>query len=573
MLLDSYIGNSPASVSILTPVMNSEAYTASDGQTAINIINPYTPGTNSVLLFINGVKMVVGVDYTETNSTLLTMTYGLGVGDQIQIITGVQLNNIYGSGALVTYTPAGGTAVASNVQSKLRELISVKDFGAVGDGVTNDTTAIQNAISYLVSVGGGILYFPTGQYRCNTNLSVTGSNIRLLGAGRGASRINFYSTSGTCLDFSGAIGLCGLEDIALYTINATSGKLVAANNITRFLVQGVLLNGAPAGSNLANTLLDIVGANAVIVNSIFYGATTLGIGLTNGSNYFLHNVDVDMNGITGAALSITTSTVSTIVSSSIFRKGNFSVITGTSTCTFIGTHFDQPLAAMQVNSCSGVYFTAGSKFSNSGGAGLSVSTSSQVTIDNCQVFKNALDGIIFNNGCSEFSVKNCLIDGNNTGNTASRAGLNIFATCNNFSITGNRIGNITGSYNGHQKHGIFIQPGTSDHYIISDNNVLNNETTGITDSGTGINAKIRGNDGYNPVGISSVTVPASTVSYRAGHNSETLYIRGGTVTAIKIPDNTGQTIFTSTPCTVHLDPGETMSITYSVVPTVFKHVH
>ena len=87
MLLDSYIGNSPASVSILTPVMNSEAYTASDGQTAINIINPYTPGTNSVLLFINGVKMVVGVDYTETNSTLLTMTYGLGVGDQIQIIT------------------------------------------------------------------------------------------------------------------------------------------------------------------------------------------------------------------------------------------------------------------------------------------------------------------------------------------------------------------------------------------------------------------------------------------------------------------------------------------------------
>lgn len=50
-----------------------------------------------------------------------------------------------GGAALIGYLPSGTGAVATNVQSKLREFVSVKDFGAVGDGVTDDTAAFTDA--------------------------------------------------------------------------------------------------------------------------------------------------------------------------------------------------------------------------------------------------------------------------------------------------------------------------------------------------------------------------------------------------------------------------------------------
>ena len=69
-----------------------------------------------------------------------------------------------------SYQPAGGSAVTTTVQAKLREMVSVKDFGAVGDVVTDDTAKIQAAVTHCFGTGDQ-LYWPDGTYLTTTSIS------------------------------------------------------------------------------------------------------------------------------------------------------------------------------------------------------------------------------------------------------------------------------------------------------------------------------------------------------------------------------------------------------------------
>lgn len=84
------------------------------------------------------------------------------------------------SSELITFLQAGTGAVDTTVQAKLRETVSVKDFGAVGDGVTDDTASIIAALNYA---NGQEVYFPSGVYRITSPLSTTtSSRIKIRGA-------------------------------------------------------------------------------------------------------------------------------------------------------------------------------------------------------------------------------------------------------------------------------------------------------------------------------------------------------------------------------------------------------
>jgi hypothetical protein len=77
----------------------------------------------------------------------------------------------------VTFLAAGTGASQRTVLDKLNDVVSVKDFGAAGDGTTNDTAAIQAAIT-----SGYSLVFPAGTYLCN-NLTQSTSFQRFYASG------------------------------------------------------------------------------------------------------------------------------------------------------------------------------------------------------------------------------------------------------------------------------------------------------------------------------------------------------------------------------------------------------
>lgn len=92
-------------------------------------------------------------------------------------LTGAELIPVVQSGQTkrtttdaIPYVPAGTGAVTTTVQNKLRETVSVKDFGAVGDGAANDTTAVQAAVTHCFTTGDQ-LYWPDGTYLTTASIS------------------------------------------------------------------------------------------------------------------------------------------------------------------------------------------------------------------------------------------------------------------------------------------------------------------------------------------------------------------------------------------------------------------
>ena len=101
--------------------------------------------------------------------------------------------------SLVNFTASGTGAVTRTVDSKLEEVISVKDFGAIGNGTNNDATAIQAAIDSATD--GGVIYFPQGTYLCNAKIETT-KHVSLIGEGPKSTEIVFATTDGIKIDRS-----------------------------------------------------------------------------------------------------------------------------------------------------------------------------------------------------------------------------------------------------------------------------------------------------------------------------------------------------------------------------------
>jgi hypothetical protein len=217
-----------------------EIQTATAGQTVFTLTTmQYQVGTNSLSVFVDGVNQYDGSSYSyvETSSTRVTFNAGLHVGALVKFTTATTLSAGVVSSNLVTYQPAGSGAVATTVQAKLRQYVSVKDFGAVGNGTTDDTTAIQAAITAAIAAGQDLL-INAGTYKITNTLTVTNTSIHIFGEGRYATTIDSFATGSAikCATWGGV-----LDGFGVYINNATGSGIEAGEDSRNCVMSNLYL--------------------------------------------------------------------------------------------------------------------------------------------------------------------------------------------------------------------------------------------------------------------------------------------------------------------------------------------
>lgn len=208
-----------------------------------------------------------------------------------------------GDANAVNFLQAGTGAVSRNSQDKMRERVSVLDFGAVGNGVADDTAAIQAAMDSFDSVGYGDLYFPKGTYKISGAL-VASFNGRIRGDGVGATVITTSSTTAHAISvpYSGYIEITGIDfatsvvkvsgsAVSIEGLGGSAGQQtrIHHNRITGYyygidmgnagywtISENGIFDSVQAGIRVDNTMNYDAGDNLIIGNVIQKTALTVG---------------------------------------------------------------------------------------------------------------------------------------------------------------------------------------------------------------------------------------------------------------------------------------------------------
>lgn len=203
---------------------------------------------------------------TSTDTTIATW-------DNIPSLNDLSALTGSGGSASVGYINVGTGATATTVQARLRQTISVKDFGATGDGTTDDTTAISNARAYAASAAaaGNVveIVWPAGRYKYTTSPNWAINRLHMRADGEvwliGSDGPGFLLDGGSVGD--GKYGIKVKGDFLIYAVGASSTHGVYMRAISKsdleFNIRGAhsSYSGLYMEWGVSNTIRLLAGVN------------------------------------------------------------------------------------------------------------------------------------------------------------------------------------------------------------------------------------------------------------------------------------------------------------------------
>lgn len=226
---------------------------------------------------------VVRAESVQVDNAGFTSGYLDGVLDALALSTG-------GDDGL--YQESSG-ATARTIKAKFAEIsVSVKDFGAKGDGLTVDTTGIQAAINRVAYLGGGEVYFPPGTYITDLALTCTTSGVSLRGSGRQVTKIK---TNGAVngATFTGCSGFAirGLAFTSTGAVNSTGVALSGCGTVT---LEGLSFDQFYIDVSCAATTAGLVVTNCNFTPPVAAGAAARGLKLTDTTTVLVSSCSLAM---------------------------------------------------------------------------------------------------------------------------------------------------------------------------------------------------------------------------------------------------------------------------------------
>lgn len=205
----------------------------------------------------------------NVEATDLSVTIGAGnftTGNTLGVVTGLAFGSAIGAHAVVrgvvdattfyTGTPCAldivynglhqpiispATALNQAVSlTQIRPVYNVFQFGATGNGSTDDTAAIQAALTAAGNANGGIVYLPVGTYNVSATLTIP-TNVTLEGVGK-AQDITAPTTPSSVLVWtSTATGTPPVIELGPNTANSCV-KNLAIRSTNAMVANGILVN-------------------------------------------------------------------------------------------------------------------------------------------------------------------------------------------------------------------------------------------------------------------------------------------------------------------------------------------